>query len=62
MTLSIQVVLDSGGTITITGEDLTAEDVNEVFTILSGKQIGSAVTTEMKAAFADGFEEGRPSE
>jgi len=74
--LNITVTLDSGGTVTITGEDLTAEGVNEVFAILGGYTVESEVTREsideplpggpitddMKDAFVDGFQEGRPTE
>ena len=78
MKLSISVELDSGGTITINGEDLTAEGVNEVFAILGGYSIEGAavpqteteealmknqsITDSMKEGFVEGFEEGRPSE
>lgn len=49
MKLLITVTLDSGGTVTIQGEDLTAEGVNEVFAILGGysvESVESAVTRE----------------
>lgn len=41
MKLHIVVTLDSGGTVTIDGEDLTAEGVNEVFAILGGYSVES---------------------
>lgn len=41
MKLHITVTLDSGGTVTIDGEDLTAEGVNEVFAILGGYSVES---------------------
>jgi hypothetical protein len=40
--LAIKVTLDSGGEILINGENLTAEDVNEVFARLSGATIESS--------------------
>lgn len=43
MKVWVTVILDSGGKITVTGEDLTAEDVNEVFGILSGKVVMSSL-------------------
>jgi len=41
MKLQILVELDSGGSVLIEGENLSAEDVNEVFGILAHKKIGS---------------------
>jgi hypothetical protein len=70
--LDIKVTLDSGGTVTIHGDDLTAEGVNEVFAILGGYTIESTgadplvldepVTESMKTAFVEGFDEGRTGE
>lgn len=75
MKLDIQVTLDSGGTVTIHGDDLTAEGVNEVFAILGGYSIESTATPEdidrplpgpitddMKDSFVEGFQEGRPEQ
>jgi hypothetical protein len=42
--LYINLKLDSGGCVNISGEELTAEDVAEVFDILSGKSVESAWT------------------
>jgi len=39
--LYVHVILDSGGRVTIEGHDLTAEDINEVFRTLAGKQVES---------------------
>lgn len=39
MKLNITVTLDSGGTVTIAGEELSAEDINEVFAILGGYSV-----------------------
>lgn len=36
MKLEITVALDSGGSISIEGEGLSAESVNEIFELLSG--------------------------
>lgn len=36
MRLEITVTLDGGGTVTVKGEDLNAEDVNEIFRLLAG--------------------------
>jgi len=73
--LNITVNLDSGSTITIQGEELTAEDVNEVFAILGGYSVEGAavpepqdeplpgpITDPMKEAFVEGFQEGRPTQ
>jgi hypothetical protein len=73
--LDIKVTLDSGGTITITGEDLTAEGVNEVFAILGGytvegetelepqdEPLPGPITEDMKDSFVEGFNEGRKQE
>jgi hypothetical protein len=70
--LDIKVTLDSGGTVTIHGDDLTAEGVNEVFAILGGYNVEAVtqpedidlplpgpITDDMKEAFVDGFDEGR---
>jgi len=70
--LSITVTLDSGGTFQVLGENLTAEDVNEVFAILGGYTVESIATPEdidlplpgpitddMKDQFVEGFQEGR---
>jgi hypothetical protein len=43
--LYIHVELDSGGRVNISGDDLSAEDVNEVFTILGGKTVSSSWTS-----------------
>lgn len=42
MRIYVHVQLDSGGKVTVEGHDLTAEDVNEVFRTLAGKQVESA--------------------
>lgn len=73
MKLNIEVTLNGGGSVRIFGEDLSAEDVNEVFAILGGYSIEGTstpedidqplpgpITDDMKDAFVDGFEEGRP--
>jgi hypothetical protein len=44
--LYIHVKLDSGGCVNVSGEDLTAEDVNEVFALLTGKVISSETRAE----------------
>jgi hypothetical protein len=68
MRLDITIELDSGGTVTITGENLTAEGANEVFALLGGYSIvggtelepqDKTITDDMKEAFVAGFEEGR---
>jgi hypothetical protein len=41
MRLFVHIILDSGGRFTIEGRDLSAEDVNEIFGIISGKEIES---------------------
>lgn len=46
MKLHIQVTLDSGGFVRIDGEDLSAEDVNEVFVILGGYSVEAITTPE----------------
>jgi hypothetical protein len=43
--LYIHVELDSGGRVNISGDDLSAEDVNEVFGILGGKTVSSSWTS-----------------
>lgn len=76
MKLNIDITLNGGGTVRIFGEDLTAEDVNEVFAILGGYSIeGSStepedidtplpgpITDDMKDAFVEGFQEARPTQ
>jgi hypothetical protein len=74
MKLEITVTLDSGGTVSIKGEELSAEDVNEVFAILGGYTVEAIQTPEpldlplpsvsqsQKDAFVEGFQEGRPTE
>ena len=74
MKLNITVTLDSGGTVTIQGEELSAEDVNEVFAILGGYTVEGTQTPEpmdmplpsvsqsQKEAFVEGFQEGRPTQ
>lgn len=75
MKLDIKVELNSGSTIAIHGEDLTAEDVNEVFAILGGysvESVGADITPEaddepdeilsLEQHFVDGFREGRTQE
>ena len=68
MRLDITIELDSGGTVTITGENLTAEGANEVFALLGGYSIvggteleprDGPVTEDMREAFVEGFDEGR---
>jgi hypothetical protein len=39
MRLEIDVALDCGGHIRVSGEDLSAEDINEVMLMLSGHAI-----------------------
>jgi hypothetical protein len=73
--LSIKVTLDSGGTVTIEGDNLTAEGVNEVFAILGGysvESVGADITPEaddepdeilsLEQHFVEGFREGRTQE
>lgn len=76
MKLNIDITLNGGGTVRIFGEDLTAEDVNEVFAILGGYSIESTstlerqpqdeplgpITDDMKDAFVEGFQEARPNQ
>ena len=77
MKLHIAVTLNSGSTVTIDGEELTAEDVNEVFAILGGYTVegttelepqdeplpqAAPITDDMKDAFVEGFQEGRPTQ
>ena len=45
MRLYLHVQLDSGGSVTVTGEHLTAEDVNEVWTILGGHVVHRSTAT-----------------
>jgi hypothetical protein len=42
MKLDIVVTLDSGGTVTVRGENLSADAVNEVFTILARYTVESS--------------------
>lgn len=46
MRLYVHVILDSGGKVTIEGHDLTADDVNELFRALGGKQVESVPPKE----------------
>jgi hypothetical protein len=71
MKLDITITLDSGGTISITGDDLTGEDLMEVVNMLkdTGHTFDGAIdpkdgpiTDDMKDAFVDGFNEGRPEQ
>lgn len=49
MRLDITVTLDTGGTISIVGEGLDAENVNEVFGLLTGYTVESTATVEEEA-------------
>jgi len=46
MKLDIEVTLDSGGTVSIRGENLTAEDVFETFGLLSGYTVTTTAQDE----------------
>jgi len=39
--LYVHIQLDAGGKVTIQGEDLSADDIHEVFRALAGKQVES---------------------
>jgi hypothetical protein len=39
--IDVVVNLDGGGTVRIIGEDLSAEDVHDVFTLLAGHTVSS---------------------
>jgi hypothetical protein len=67
--LDLKITLDSGGTVTITSDDITPEGANELFALLGGYSIESThepedgpVTEAMREGFVEGFEEGRPAE
>lgn len=46
MRLLIEITLDSGGKIILRGENLSAEDVNEVFEMLRSKDVESAPSAQ----------------
>ena len=73
MKLAIKIELDTGGTIILNGEDLSAEDVNEVFGMLQGHTVVSVhpkghpdvvaameQLDDLHTSFREGFDEGRP--